>query len=65
MIPKKIISTFHDRITNVIEVHHVNNSTKESLQNGVDVELDRLREVNGGVIPEEIKKLLDNNNIKY
>ena len=65
MIPQTLIDTFHKRISERIDEFKEGNFSTDLLQTSVNREIGRLKNVNGNVVPDEIKELLDNNNLKY
>ena len=60
-----MLEAFHGRIGALIELYNESSASKKSLQNSVDREIVRLKIINAGEVPDEIKDLLNENGLKY
>ena len=60
----QLSDTFHGRISVLIELYNNSKASKKSLQNIINKELYRIKEINNGRIPYEIKILIVENGLK-
>ncbi len=65
IVPYYIVDSFLGRIASLVELYEESKASKKSLKIQVDKELNRLKKINGDVVPSSIKDFLNSKGLKY
>jgi hypothetical protein len=60
-----VVESFHGRISALIDMYYDSSASKKSLQKFVTIEVERIKLINGDILPDIIIELLDKNGLKY